>query len=178
MLVKIRSHYLNFLIKFSNDVSATILGKKYKNSFKYIDRAYKLNIKYKHLNKIKFEPIENILKLNINNKYKYFDKNNNSLILDKLSKKSKWLKDKYFKMNYLVLFNYYYKRNNMLNEINIEGKNIILSKNTKTFCNLIENNKEQEESLIETVKSVYFNGYDELNSDIAFTILKKGNNNE
>lgn len=177
MLVKIQSHFLSFLIRFSNDVSATVLGDDYKYSFKNINRACKINIKYKYLNKIKFEPIEKILKLKINNKYKYFDENNNSNILDELSKKSKWLKNKFFKMNYLKLFNYYYKKENLVNKINIEGKNIILSKKTKTFCDLVDNNKAQEGPLIETVKSAYFNGYDELNPNISFTTLKNGINN-
>ena len=178
MLVKIQNHYLSFLIKFSNDVSASVLGDEYKYIFKNIDRSCKINIKYDYLNRIKSEPIENILKLDINNKYQYYNKNNNSESFDKLCKESKWLKNKYFKMNYLDLFNYYYNKGNILKEVNIEGKNISLSKNTETFYHLKGKCKDQEESLMNAVKLAYFNGYDGLNPDITFKTLKKEINNE
>lgn len=178
MLVKIQNHYLSFIINFSNDVSATVLGNEYKYSFKNIDRSCKINIKYDYINQIKSEPIQNILKLNINNKYKYFGKNYNSESLHNLCKKSNWLKNTFFKMNYLELFNYYYNKGNLLKEVNIEGKNIILSKKTKSFSYLIDNNKGQKEYLFNAAKLAYFNGHDGLNPEICFTTFKNEINNE
>lgn len=172
ILVKIQNHYLSFIIKFSNDVSSTVLGNEYKDIFKNIDRACKINIKYDYFNKIKSGPIENILKLDINNKYQYYSKDNNSVNFDKLCKKSIWLKNKYFKMNFLDLFNYYYNNGDLLEEVNIGGINVSLSKNTETFYHLKYKNIEQEESLLNVVKTAYFNGYDRLNPGIIFKTLK------
>ena len=160
------------MINFSNDVSATVLGDEYKDSFKNIDHASKINIKYGYLNEIKSKPIQDFLKLDISKKYTKYKKNTNSASLDVLCKKSKWLKKNYFEMNFLDLFNYYYNNGKILDKVNIEGINITLSDKTKTFYHLKDNNKDQEEYLLDVVKSVYFNGYDELIPKPAFTISK------
>lgn len=178
MLVKIQNHYLSFLINFSNDVSATVLGDEYKDSFKNIAHASKINIKYRYFNEIKSKQIQDFLKLDISKKYTNYKKDSNRESLDALCKKSKWLKNNYFEMNFLDLFNYYYNHGNILETVNIEGINVTLSDKTKTFYHLKDNNKDQEVYLLNVLKSVYFNGYDELIPKLAFTTLKNGINND
>ena len=65
-------------------------------------------------------------------------------------------------MNYLNLFNYYYNNKKPLNVIFFEGKKIELSKKTKSFYNLLEKNKKNENELIKNAESYYFNEYDAL----------------
>ena len=57
--------------------------------------------------------------------------------------------------------------------MNIKGKDILLSSNTKPFSDLINKNKEIENLLINTVKSTYFDGKDGSEENIKFTTLKK-----
>ena len=57
--------------------------------------------------------------------------------------------------------------------MNIKGKDILLSSNTKPFSDLINKNKEIENLLINTVKSTYFDGKDGAEENIKFTTLKK-----
>ena len=59
-------------------------------------------------------------------------------------------------MNYLELFNYYYNNQKSLNVICFEGKEIKLSKKTKSFYYLLEKYKKDENELIEIAKSYYF----------------------
>ena len=55
---------------------------------------------------------------------------------------------------------FYYNEGRPLGKIHFKGKDIILSSKTKTFYDLIEKNKKLKMELIETVKRVYFYGYD------------------
>ena len=157
--VKINNHFLNFLINLSNDVINSEFGKNKYPKFKNIERAFKINVKYEHLNYIKNHPIKYLLSLNINNKYTKVKKNNNRILLEKISECSEWMKNTFFEIKFLEFFNYYYI-GGIKDKINIKGKNIFLSKNTKPFCDLINKNKEIENYFIETVKNTYFDGKD------------------
>ena len=90
-------------------------------------------------------------------------------MLDKIILKSKWLND-LFEMNYLKLFDYYYNKEEPLNKIHFENKEILLSSKTKSFYYLLEKNQDLKQEIIDTAKLVYFNGNDGL--DNPFTKKK------
>ncbi len=63
-------------------------------------------------------------------------------------------------MNYLKLFNFYYNNQKPLTKILFKEKEIVLSKTTKSFYDLLEKNLKDKNELINVVKSTYFKGYD------------------
>ena len=63
---------------------------------------------FKYVSKLKKSSIKDLLKSEISNKFKTFDKNENKILLSQL--KETWL-DKLFEMNYLELFKHYYNDN-------------------------------------------------------------------
>ena len=175
--VKINNHFLNFLINLSNDIISCELGKNAYDKFKNIDRSFKINVKFDHLRYIKNKSIKYLLSLDINNKYTKIEKYYNRIVLENICEQSEWIKNVFFKINYLEFFNYYYKSDIKESigapaKMNIKGKEIFLSPNTKPFSDLINKNKEIENLLINTVKSTYFDGKDGIEENIKFTILK------
>ena len=102
--------------------------------------------------------IKDIIQKEISLKYKKNNKDNTE-ILNEVCLKSNWL-DEFFNQNYLKFFTFYYNKGSPLEKISFKGKDIILSKKTKTFYDLIERNKNLKMELIEIVKRVYFYGYD------------------
>ena len=173
LLVLIQSHYFNFVINISNDVLKAELGNGFQHCFKNIKRDFKLKVKFDDFKKIKSSPIEKILNVDISKKYSKFKKNNNRITFFHACKKSNWLKEQFFKMKNLELFQCYYNYGIILDKkINIKDKYITLSENTKTFYDLKIKNKYREEILDNTVKRAYFDGKDILNK-IEFKIIKK-----
>ena len=158
---KIQVHFLTFLINFSNDALKTEY--KYSNySFKQINYKDKTTINQVYTSFLKRSSIKDILKFEISDKYKRYNKNSNKELLEKVISSSTWLSN-LFNMKYLKLFNYYYyNKEEPLKKIIFENKEIILSPKTKSFYELLERdkNKKLRGKIIETVKLVYFNGYD------------------
>ena len=156
---KIQVHFLNFLIDLSNDALLTEKGNKYNSFFKHINYQYKRNIKYNYVKSLKSKSIKNILQNDINKKYKTLDKQFNHELLKKICLESKWL-DKFFNITFLMAFKkYYYNEGKMIKKIHFEGKDIILSDNTKCFFKLIEKYEDLKEKLIDIAKKVYINNY-------------------
>jgi hypothetical protein len=126
--------------------------------------------------KYKNSSIRIILENEISSKYKYYSKNNNIEILNDVCKRSCWL-DEFFNLNYLKLFDFYYNDEEELRKIPFKGRDIILSNKTKSFYDLLEKNKHIKNDLIETVKRVYFNGYDNLKHSFKTIKNEIENNN-
>ena len=150
---KIQVHFLNFIISFSNDA----LRYYFKNSsfsFKKINQKEKIKVNFNNVSKLKKSKIKDLLNSEISVKFKNFDKNENKKLLSQL--KETWL-DKLFDMNYLDLFKYYYNnKESRLDTIIFEKKKIPLTEGTKSFYELLEDNKEIKENIVEVAKIIYF----------------------
>ena len=71
---KIQVHFLNFVISFCNDA----LNYYFKNSpfyFKKMNQKEKINVNFNYVSKLKKSSIKDLLKSEISNKFKTFDKN-------------------------------------------------------------------------------------------------------
>ena len=168
---KIQVHFLTFLINFSNDALKTEY--KYSNySFKQINYKDKTTINQVYTSFLKRSSIKDILKFEISDKYKRYNKNSNKELLEKVISSSTWLSN-LFELKYLKLFNYYYNKEEPLKKIIFENKEIILSPKTKSFYELLEKNKNNElrEEIIKAVKSIYFNGCDSNNNHFSTIIF-------
>ena len=150
---KIQVHFLNFVISFSNDA----LRYYFKNSsfsFKKMNQKEKIKVNFNNVSKLKKSKIKDLLNSEISVKFKNFDKNENKKLLSQL--KETWL-DKLFDMNYLNLFKYYYNnKESRLDAIIFEKKKIPLTEGTKSFYELLEDNKEIKENIVEVAKIIYF----------------------
>ena len=151
---KIQVHFLNFVISFCNDALKYYFKNSY-FSFKKMNQKEKINVNFKYVSKLKKSSIKDLLKSEISNKFKTFDKNENKILLSQL--KETWL-DKLFEMNYLELFKHYYNDNkeSPLDSIFFENKKIPLSKDTKSFSHLLKKNESTKEYIVEVTKSIYF----------------------
>ena len=159
---KIQVHFFSFIINICNDALYSELHDK-KNSFKEISYKIKQKVDQEFFELLKESPIRKIVELRISKKYKRCGEDYNQQLLSKVYNKSPWL-NKFFNINYIKLFTYYfnYNKEKQNNKINIEGKNITLSTKTKTFCDLLKKkeNKKIEKELKETALSVYLNDFD------------------
>ena len=158
LLTKIQVHFLSFIINICNDAlySEFYFNNEYFKGISYDKKRY---FNYQLFEEYKKSPIKNFLTFNISSKYKNFQPNHNFLLLFKVYNATEWL-NKFFNMNYLKLFKYYfyYKKEKQMNKIYFEGKNIILSKNTKTFCDLLQKKENEgiKKELNDAAISVYF----------------------
>ena len=117
---KIQVHFFSFIVNVSNDALYTQLGLKDYN-FKDISYEIKKNIRQDNVEKLKKSPIGNIIKMKISKKYKKFNESMNCETFNKVCELSEWLND-FFKINYLILFKYYYNNCKKLEKITFEGK--------------------------------------------------------
>ena len=164
ILTKVQIHYINFIRNASNDViKAETEFKVNPLEFKDINYDFKKCINYNYSENLKKLSIKEILCNPISNKYKKLsdNKNYNQDVYDKVTNKSKWLKD-FFETNYKTFFYTYYNNCEELKKINFLGKDYNLSKNTKSFYELInkEENIKIRPKLIENAKLAYFNKKD------------------
>lgn len=169
MQTKIQVHFFNFIINISNDALHTIC-KNTKLYFKKVDYKLKQKVNDKYFQMLKSLTIKEILEMNISSKYSIFSEEHNKKIIDKIWNSSLWL-DKFLNMNYLELFKYYYNKGKPIYKIYFENKDIIFSKNTKSFSDLLEKNISQEKYLKNTAKMAYLNEYDNITNHI-FVIIK------
>ena len=161
MKTKIQVHFFSFIINISNDALLTEFHKR-KYSFKRIDYKVKQKANNELFEELKNSSIKNVIKMNISPKCKKYSIDYNKKILNKVYNISNWL-DKFFDMNYLRLFNFYYNNHKPLNKILFKGQEIKFSKKTKCFYDLLEKNPKDKNDLINTIKSEYNGG-----SDILF----------
>ena len=167
VLTKIQVHFFSFIIDIANDALFTEFHEKNIDNFKGINHKIKSKFNHSLFEKYKKCRIKDILQLQISPKFKLSQIDHNKQLVNKVCNLSNWL-DKFFDMNYLKLFNYYYNKQKPLNAIFFEGKEIKLSKKIKCFYNLIDKNKNNKNELIKIAESYYFN-----EDDAFFCIDKK-----
>lgn len=169
---KIQVHFLTFIIQFSNDLLKKEFGNKTSYNFKQIDYKIKKVVNHENVQKLKKMKIKELLKMDISPKNKKYPTFANNLTLDKVYKISN-LVIKFLDMDYLEVFNnFYFSEDKLIDTIDFEGKQILLSKKTKTFYHLLKKYEGLKSLLINTAKIVYFNGYDKLFDKNYFKTLK------
>ena len=168
---KIQVHFLSFIINISNDALITEFGQNTFYNFKDITYKIKKKVNYKLSIIYKNSSIKNILRNEISPKYKKYNKYINFDILNEVCNKSIWL-EKFFNLNFLNLFVFYYNKGMPIKKIRFEGKDIIFSSRTKGFYDLLEKNENLKMKLIETAKIAYFCGYDNLIGKDSFIAQK------
>ena len=176
VLTKIQVHFLNFLVDFANDALKHII-KDRKYYFRKLNYNFKRNIKYNHFNELKKLKIKEILSQDISNKYKLTSKETNKEIISHVTTFSNWLKA-FFDIDYLKAFSIYYNKLKPLKKVIFQGIEINLSSQTKSFNNLLKNNKEMKDIIITAVQDVYFNGNKNLTEKFSvekYTEEKKNN---
>ena len=157
LLRKIQVHFLNFLIDFCNEALKTEFD-NFPFSFKRIKANTKEKINSKNVTEFKEKTINDLLHLDISSKYKRFKKSHNkNLLKNEKIKNSKWLND-LFNIKYIELFNDYYNDRFPSNKKIFKNK-IILTKNTKNFYYLLEQNKDIRKELINTSIDVFGFGF-------------------
>ena len=172
LLRKIQVHFLTFVINLCNDILRTIFGNKTLYNFKQIDYQLKKLINHDHINMLKSMTIKELLRLKISPKIKKESENINFITLNKVCKESKFLDD-FFNINYLEFFSrFYYNENKEEDRIFFEGKEIVFSNKTKAFYNLLKKYENHKFLLIDSVKTVYFCGYNSLLGNKVFKIMK------
>ena len=182
IITKVQVHFIKFIINVSNDIIKTFLGKNTDLYFKDIDYNIKRNVKFSHLEYLKNLKLKDIITKNISKKFISLDRDHNEKVYNNIIKAnnincnyliinqtkkdspiilnqreiSKFLND-FFNMNFLALFDLYYYKPEPSNKIIINGIEIVLSKKTKTFSELInKNNSLMKNLLIQFTKRAYF----------------------
>ena len=154
VVTSIQVHYINFIIKLSNDILSSIYEQKKDLLFKDINYEFKKTINFNHFESLKSFSIKEILLNPISSKYK--SKNHDSYnreIYYKVIGSSNLLNE-YFDMNYLSLFkNYYFNKNKRLSQIILNGKLINLTANTKSFYDLYNKSDDERKKLL--IKNIY-----------------------
>ena len=143
ILVKIQTHYLNFIISFLNSIFPLF---NYHKELKKLDQSFKINIKKSFVNEyLNKNTIGEIISNKISEKYKSIDDkiNENKNIYEEI-KHIPILKE-ILSQNYLTFFKkfYYFSDSNInLKDFGL-NKTIILSKKVKNFNHLLINNKKR-----------------------------------
>lgn len=153
--LKIQVDFQTFLINLANDALTAEFGIDHRyGSFKNIRYSEKKNITLKNFFECQKTPIKAIIGKEINKKFKHLNKDNNKKLLNDINKKSEWLKY-FFNMEYLELFKFYFNQGKKVNKIVIKEKEILLSKKTKTFYDLLHKNQKDKSFLFSAVKRGY-----------------------
>ena len=138
ILRKIQVHFITFIKFFCNDVISNLINEKKIPKFKDIDHQLKKCVNHRNIEKFKKLTIGEIIQLKLSPKIKKYDIKINSNIYDEVCQRNPFIKD-FFKIKYSDLFKEYY--NNKTKLFNVNGTIIHLSKETKTFNDLINKKK-------------------------------------
>lgn len=153
---KIQTHYLTFLVNFSNDFVNSFLGYKNKCFFKQIKYTIKREINYNSVKKLKEGTFADFLKMDITSRYENINKNFNRQNLDNLYENYPQLKE-IFELNFLEIFQkYYFNEGKPLKEIFIGNKKIEISSKIENYCNLKKKCSSCSDKLDMIIKNVYF----------------------
>ena len=153
VLTKIQVHFFTYLINITNDIIKSGFGKN--DDFQQIKYDDKKNIKLDNIKKLKNSKIKDILQMKISSKCRKYDenynKNNYIKILETISNDTSlnWITD-FFHMNYLDLFEKYYN-----NENSFFGKEINISKETKSFNDLLKKNDDKMKECLDIISKRY-----------------------
>ena len=143
ILIKIQTHYLNFIISFLNSIFPLF---NYHKKLKNLDRVFKINIKKSNLNEyLNKNTIGDIISNKISKKYKTIDDkiNENKNIYEEI-KHIPILKE-ILSQNYLTFFKkFYYSSDSNINLKDFGlNKTIILSKKVQNFNHLLLDNEKR-----------------------------------
>ena len=152
ILVKIQTHYLNFIISFLNSIFPLF---NYHKELKNLDKSFKINIKKSNLNEyLNKTTIGEIISNKISEKYTSIDDkiNENKNIYEEI-KHIPILKE-ILSQNYLTFFKkFYYFSDSYINLKDFGlNKTIILSKKVKNFNHLLINNEKRGSKYIMFLK--------------------------
>ena len=153
VLTKIQVHFFTYLINITNDIIKSGFGKN--GDFQQIKYDDKKNIKLDNIKKLKNSKIKDILQMKISSKCRKYDenynKNNYIKILEAISNDTSlnWITD-FFHMNYLDLFEKYYNNDN-----SFFGKEINISKETKSFNDLLKKNDDKMKECLDIISKRY-----------------------
>jgi len=157
VITKIQAHYMKFIINFINDC---INSKNKRKLFRHFNHKDKRTPTKMHIKELQDSSINDLL-MNIQFSTKYKKNKNvefNRKLVEKLSKDNTFF-TRLLKMEYLELFYYYYYNGNMpTKKIVIDEQAINLSKNIKTFFDLIQKNqvdKEHKERILEVAEKIF-----------------------
>ena len=156
VLTKIQVHFFTYLINITNDIIKSGFGKN--DDFQQIKYDDKKNIKLDNIKKLKNSKIKDILQMKISSKCRKYDenynKNNYIKILETISNDTSlnWITD-FFHMNYLDLFEKYYNNDN-----SFFGKEINISKETKSFNDLLKKNDDKMKECLNIISKRYLQG--------------------
>ena len=172
ILRKIQVHFLNFITSLLNDIIFYFLReKKFFSKFNYDDKK---NVKHDYVESLKLLDVKTLIEaIKISPRYKS-DHDINKVKLKFLTDYS-WFKEIFYK-KISDIFILYYNNREPLNIINVDGRQIKLSKSTKTFIDLIrdKDNKEYAEELTKIAQVVYLNN----EKIVQFQLVTKSNINK
>ena len=153
ILRKIQVHFITFIIFFLNDILSSFGIKE-----KILKLDYKIikDVKKQKLTELKNKNIGEIISNKISTRYKK-DENTNINLYENL--KSNETFGKIFSMNYMTFFKMFYMKNEKTIDLRIFGidKEITLSKETKTYYELLA--KEKDEKYIKKIKEILNKNY-------------------
>jgi len=175
VVTKIQVNFISFLISFSNDIIKQTLSNDKALVFKDIDYKIKSNVKSSNLEMFKRLKIKDILQKPTSSKFRSLDGDYNRKIYKKIVNLSKECKE-YFNIGIVPIFQKYYNNCKPFNKLIINGEYIYLSKNTKSFYDLVKKNDIIKNELIEYAKIVYLGGKEQSennNFQQRFLINKK-----
>ena len=160
--VKIKTHYLNFIISFLNCIFPHF---NYKKKLYKLDKKFKINIKKinskDNLDSLNDKTIGEIISNKISKKYRSVnDKSNaNKKICEEI--KNNPILNRILSENYLIFFkNFYYNTDSFIN-LKDYGLNkiIFFPKNVKNFKHLLKDNENKGEKYIMSIKEHVVRNY-------------------
>ena len=159
VLVKIQTHYLNFIIEFLNCIFPHL---NYNKKLYKLDKGFKINIKKRNLNESLYgKTIGEIISNKISEKYKSIvDKiNANKNIYEEI--KDNPVLNKLLSQNYLIFFKKFYYNNNSYINLRDFGlnKNIIFTKKVENFNHLLKKNEKRGTHYIMIIKEYAHRNY-------------------
>ena len=173
IIIKVKVHFISFLINLSNDIIIHIFGDDKTLYFKDLDYKTKSNVKFSELEKFKKLSLKEILQKNISRKFKP-QNDNNEETYKKVIELANYL-EKFFNLKFNVLFKSYYNNNYISLIKYIIDETIIPSEKTKSFSELLKKyNNEIRELIIKYTRRAYFGEIEEneANSKKKFKIKR------
>ena len=166
LLRKINVHFLTFVVNFFNDILKT---ENIPLFLKQIDTKIKITVKFESFSKLKNSTIGDILKEDISDKYKKYEKSENKEIVEKIENEYQWLSE-LFNMKYLDLFKHYFNKEAPLEKFKFNEKEFILSTKTKSFYYLLTKKKncDLKKELVDTAINNFLYGF----TDFYFSTIQ------
>lgn len=154
------------MVNFYNDILKT---ENIPFFLKQIDTNIKITVNFESFSKLKNSTIGDILKKDISDKYKKYEKSENKEIVEKIENEYQWLSE-LFNMKYLDLFKHYFNKEAPLEKFKFNEKEFILSTKTKSFYYLLTKKKncDLKKELVDTAKNNFLYGF----TDFYFSTIQ------